>query len=128
MGVVLGTKVKEEVLEEFENLAEEMGISKSELLRLIVLDYLKREQELFEELQRIKTKSLKRSEFCKAVYSELGKIGGNINQIARHLNRKGGRAVSSPLLDLVLETTELVVSLKERLREVEVDGDTKESP
>jgi hypothetical protein len=103
--------------EQYEALERLRGsIPRSEFLYLILLDYLGREQELVSELRRIETRCLNKCEFFRALYAELGKIGGNINQIARQLNKKkGGRAVSSHLLDLVLETVELIVELKELL-------------
>jgi metal-responsive CopG/Arc/MetJ family transcriptional regulator len=125
---VLGTKVKDDIAEEFERLARKQGISKSELLRLVILEYLKEDKDLRKELDRIRKRirkeQKKRNEFCRKLYAELGKVGSNINQIARYLNlNKGGRAVSH-LTDLVIETMDLITELKLRLKDGDSEKDT----
>ena len=100
---------------------------KSEYLYLVVLEHLEREREIDIHLKRIREESLKRNEFCQKVHAELGRIGNNINQIARHLNarRKATtRKEREVFLELAVETIELIQELKLRLRE-QLDGDFK---
>ena len=100
---------------------------KSEYLFLVVLEHLREEREIDIHLKRIREESLKRNEFCQKVHAELGRIGNNINQIARHLNarRKATtRKEREVFLELAVETIELIQELKLRLRE-QLDGDFK---
>jgi nitrogen-specific signal transduction histidine kinase len=107
--------------EQYQEIEKRRGNTpKSEFLYLLLLEWLNRKSEIEKELNRIRKEQQKKNEFCRKLYAELGKIGSNINQIARSLN-KGGRAVSSSLTDLVIETMDLITELKERLR----DGDIK---
>ncbi len=101
--------------EQFEELERRRGDkTRAEFLYLILLDYLDRRQELEKELQRIRAE---RKE-CRKLHAELGKIGGNLNQLARALNRKKMPAKEKKaLLSLIIETLSLVQELKERLVE-----------
>lgn len=112
--------------EQFEEIERLRGnITKSEFLYLILLDYLNKEQELFRELQRIHTDCLKKCEAYRELHGNLGRISSNVNQIARALNRKKLPAKErKTLLNLVLETIELIQELKMGLLE---DGHTEES-
>ena len=122
---VLGAKVRDDIYDEFEKLCEEQGLVKNRVLYLLVLEYLGKDSELKRELFNIKESCLKRNEYCRKVYGELGKIGSNVNQIARALNRKRLPAKEKKvLLNLVVETMELIQELKMRLLE---NGDIKES-
>jgi len=112
--------------DQFEQLEKLRGdIPKSEFLYLILLNYLSREQELVKELQRIHTDCLKKCEAYRELHGNLGRISSNVNQIARALNIKKLPAKErKTLLNLVLETMELIRELKMRLLE---DGHTEES-
>lgn len=114
---VIGTKLKDEIAEKFEKIAEKHGISKSELLRFIILEWLGWEGEIEMELERIRQEQRKKNEFCRKLYAEMGKIGGNLNQIARAMNRrKTTTREKRMMIDLVTETLELVQELKTKLR------------
>jgi len=118
-------RLTDEQFEEIERLRGD--IAKSEFLYLILLDYLNREQELIRELQRIHTDCLRKCKAYRELHGELGRIGSNVNQVARALNkRKLPAKERKALLDLVIETLSLVQDLKLKLSE-ERGGHTKES-
>ena len=118
-------RLTDEQFEEIERLRGD--IPKSEFLYLILLDYLHREQELVKELQRIHIDCLKKCKAYRELHGELGKIGSNINQVARALNRKRLPAKERKvLLDLAVETLSLIQDLKLKLSE-ERGGHIKES-
>ncbi len=117
-------RLTEEQYQEIENLRGELP--RSEFLYLLLLDHLKR-AELPEKLRQIQTDCLKKCRAYRELQGELGKIGSNVNQIARALNTKRLPAKEKKLLiDLVIETIELVQELKHKLAEERI-GSPKEN-
>jgi len=119
---VLGTKVEDKVYETFKEKAKESGFwSISEALKILVYDFLMDEgyaPYIKKEVQKIKNEYLKREKECQRLHAELGKVGNNINQIARQLNKKRLPAKERKLLiDLVIETIDLVQNVKTKLAE-----------
>jgi hypothetical protein len=93
-------------------------------LRLVLWDFLEEESTLKSELKKNKKLCLKRAGKHKQLYAELGKIGSNINQIARALNsmqrdngNQGREEIVKKYWELVVETLDLVSELKLKLRE-----------
>jgi predicted CopG family antitoxin len=92
--------------------------SKSEFLYLILLDYLTGGQDLAKELQKIRSRCLKKCLEYKQLQGELGKIGSNVNQIARTLNKKRiPSKEKEAVIGLAVETLSLVQDLKQKLAE-----------
>jgi len=99
--------------------------AKSEYLYLVVLEHLREEREIDKHLKMIREESMKMNEFCKKIHSELGRIGNNINQIARHLNARRKTATRKErevFLNLAIETIELIQELKLQLAEWRENG------
>ena len=62
------------------------------------------------------------------LHGELGKIGSNVNQIARALNAKRLPAKERKLLtDLAVETIELIQDLKQKLAEERIGSPQENS-
>lgn len=118
-------RLTEEQYEEVERARGEL--SRSEFLYLLLLDYLKR-PEFSEKLRRIQLECLKKCRAYKELHGELGKIGSNVNQIARALNAKRLSAKEKKLLtDLALETIELIQDLKQKLAEERIGSSQENS-
>ena len=129
---VLGTKVEDEVYETFKEKAKESGFwSISEALKILVYDFLRDEgyaPYIKKEVQKIKDEYLKREKECQKLHAELGRIGSNVNQIARQLNKKRLPAKERKLLiDLVVEVIELVQAVKTKLAEERLGNPEKDS-
>jgi len=128
---VLGVKVEDKVYETFKEKAKESGFwSISEALKILVYDFLRDEgyaPYIKKEVQKIKNEYLKREKECQRLHAELGKVGNNINQIARQLNKKRLPAKERKLLiDLVIETIDLVQNLKTKLAEEKIGNPEKD--
>jgi hypothetical protein len=121
---VLSTKVTDDIYDQFSQHCQQYGTVKNRLLYLLVLNYLQEDNQLKKELRKISQDCQRKNQYYKKIYGQLGKIGSNINQIARVLNTK--RIPSKhkkELLNLVIETVELIQDLKQRLQ----NGDIQES-
>ena len=118
-------RLTEEQYEEVERARGELP--RSEFLYLLLLDYLKR-PEFSEKLRRIQLECLKKCRVYKELHGELGKIGSNVNQIARALNAKRLPAKERKLLtDLAVETIELIQDLKQKLAEERIGSSQENS-
>ena len=114
--------------EQYEEVERARGkLSRSEFLYLLLLDYLER-PELSERLRQIQSECLKKCKAYRKLHGELGKIGSNVNQIARALNAKRLPAKEKKLLtDLALETIELIQDLKQKLAEERIGSPQENS-
>ena len=118
-------RLTEEQYQEIEKLRGEL--SRSEFLYLLLLDYLER-PELSERLRQIQSECLKKCKAYRKLHGELGKIGSNVNQIARALNAKRLPAKERKLLtDLAVETIELIQDLKQKLAEERIGSPQENS-
>jgi hypothetical protein len=102
-------RLTSEEYEEVLRRAEQLGITKSEFLRLLVLDSIGEQGKLKEEINR----ALKKSEEWKNIAGNLGRITNYSNQIAHSLNRLAKRKKISKrdyaeLLDIAEELKTLV--------------------
>ena len=86
METVVSTKLYSEDAERLQEIAKENGISKSELLRMLIYEFLDKETDLKSELKRIKEDNLKRCEYLKKIYGLVGRLSNYSNQIARAVN------------------------------------------
>ena len=113
----VGAKLHEEDIGKLKQKADELGISVSSLIRLLIWDFLEKESSLESELSEINRRNLQRCEYLERIYSELGKVGGNINQIAFVLNSSTYRVIGDEerkkILEVAEETLELVNEIKE---------------
>jgi len=102
-------RLDEEEYREVLKSAERLGITKSEFLRLLVLDSINDKSGVKEEINR----ALKKSEEWKNIAGNLGRITNYANQIALALNRLAKRKKISKrdyaeLLDIAEELKNLV--------------------
>jgi len=102
-------RLDEEEYREVLKSAEQLGITKSEFLRLLVLDSIGEQGRLKEEINR----ALKKSDEWKNIAGNLGRITNYANQIALALNRLAKRKKISKrdyaeLLDTAEELKNLV--------------------
>jgi hypothetical protein len=106
--------------EQYQEIEKRRGqIPRSEYLYLLLLDYLKRELQIDRSLQQIAQRQELKNKHCQNLYRELAKIGGNINQIARALNKKHlTKKEKEHLLNLLNKTTELVEKTLQTLKEI----------
>jgi len=113
----VGAKLHEEDIGKLKQKADEFGISVSSLIRLLIWDFFEKESSLESELSEINRRNLQRCKYLEKIYSELGKIGGNINQIAFVLNSAKynpiGDEERKKILEVAEETLELVNKIKE---------------
>jgi len=115
--VTVGAKLHDRDARELKRRAAELGISVSSLLRLLVWDFLEDSSSIESELSGVNRRSLQRCEHLKRIYAELGKIGGNVNQMAFALNLAKydpiGDEERKKILEIAEETLELVNEVKE---------------
>ena len=105
-------RLTSEEYEEVLRRAEQLGITKSEFLRLLVLDSIGEQGKLKEEINR----ALKKSEEWKNIAGNLGRITNYSNQIAHSLNRLAKRKkISKRDYAEILKTAE---ELKTLVREL----------
>jgi antitoxin component of RelBE/YafQ-DinJ toxin-antitoxin module len=105
-------RLDEEEYREVEKKAEQLGITKSEFLRLLVLDSIGEQGRLKEEINR----ALKKSEEWKNIAGNLGRITSYANQIAHSLNKLAKRKkISKRDYAEILKTAE---ELKTLVREL----------
>ena len=102
-------RLDEEEYREVEKKAEQLGVTKSEFLRLLILDFIGDRAGVKEEINR----ALKKSEEWKNIAGNLGRITNYSNQIAHSLNRLAKRKKISKrdyaeLLDVTEELKTLV--------------------
>jgi len=113
----VGAKIHDEDAEKLKQKADELGISVSSLIRLLIWDFLEKESSLESELSEISRRNLQRCEYLERIYSELGKIGGNVNQIAFVLNSAKYNPIGDEerkrILEVAEETLELLNGIKE---------------
>jgi len=84
---VICTRIYDDDAERLKKLAEERGLSVSELLRLLVYDFLEKETELKEELLKIQLHADRKCKDLKKVSGLLGRLVSHTNQMAKSLNR-----------------------------------------
>jgi len=84
---VVSTKIWEEDAERLKEIAEKNGVTVSELLRMLVYDFLESETELGVELEKIKLNAERKCKELKEVRGLLGRLSNYTNQITRALNR-----------------------------------------
>jgi len=108
----ISTKVWNDDVERLRRIAEENGITVSELLRMLIYDFLEKEMQLREELERIRLKSERRCKELKEVRGLLGRLSNYTNQIARALNRiaKQGTATRGEIEELRKVAGELLAT------------------
>lgn len=87
MDRAVSTKIWQDDLERLREVARDKGITVSELLRMLIYDFLGEETRLKEELERIKVNSERRCRELKEVRGLLGRLSNYTNQIAKTLNR-----------------------------------------
>jgi len=105
-------RLDEEEYREMLKSAEQLGITKSEFLRLLVLDSIGEQGKLKEEINR----ALKKSDEWKNIAGNLGRITNYANQIALALNRLAKRKkISKRDYAEILKTAE---ELKTLVREL----------
>jgi len=113
----VGAKLHDEDIGKLKQKADEFGISVSSLIRLLIWEFLENKSSLESELSEINRKNLQRCKQLGKIYSELGKIGGNLNQIAFVLNSAKynhiGDEERKRILEVAEETLELVNEVKE---------------
>jgi len=84
---VVSTKIWEEDAERLKEIAEKNGVTVSELLRMLVYDFLESETELGVELEKIKLNAERKCKELKEVRGLLGRLSNYTNQITKVLNR-----------------------------------------
>jgi len=84
---VVSTKIWEEDAERLKEIAEKNGVTVSELLRMLVYDFLESETELGVELEKIKLNAERKCKELKEVRGLLGRLSNYTNQITKALNR-----------------------------------------
>lgn len=87
MDRVVSTKIWEDDAEKLKEVAEKNGVTVSELLRMLIYDFLENRTELGSELERIKLNAERKCGELKEVRALLGRLSNYTNQIARALNR-----------------------------------------
>lgn len=87
MDRVVSTKIWEEDAERLKEIAEKNGVTVSELLRMLVYDFLESETELGVELEKIKLNAERKCKELKEVRGLLGRLSNYTNQITKVLNR-----------------------------------------
>ena len=115
---VLSTRVPSKDYNDFSRKCEELGIEKGKVLRLLVWDFLERENEIAIELENLKRHCLESCEFSRELLREFKKLGNNINQIARSLNilkRDFKEEDYKQLMELVVDTVNLINDVQEKL-------------
>ena len=115
---ILSTRVPSKDYDDFSRKCEELGIEKGKVLRLLVWDFLERENEIAIELENLKRHCLESCEFSRELLREFKKIGSNINQIARFLNilKKSFKEEDYiRLTELVIDTVNLINDVQEKL-------------
>ena len=110
MDRAVSTKIWQDDLEKLREIAQENGITVSELLRMLIYEFLGEETRLKEELERIKLKSERKCRELKEVRGLLGRLSNYANQIAKTLNRlaKEGKAEERELEELRRTAGELL--------------------
>ena len=86
MDRVVSTKIWKDDADRLKEIAEENGVTVSELLRMLVYDFLESETELGVELEKIKLNAERKCKELKEVRGLLGRLSNYTNQIARALN------------------------------------------
>ena len=117
MGII-STRVPSKDYDDFSKKCEELGIEKGKVLRLLVWDFLERENEVAIELENLKRHCLESCEFSRELLLEFKKLGNNINQIARSLNilkRDFKEEDYKQLMELVVDTVNLINDVQEKL-------------
>ena len=111
--------------EQYEEIEKRRGnIPKSEYLYYLVADWLSDKN----AVNRAISSCLQKCEHYQKLHAELGRIGSNVNQIARQLNKKRLPAKERKLLiDLVVEVIELVQAVKTKLAEERLGNPEKDS-
>jgi hypothetical protein len=115
---VLSTRVPSKDYDDFSRRCEKLGIEKGKVLRLLVWDFLERENEIAIELENLKRHCLESCEFSRELLREFKKLGNNINQIARSLNilkRDFKEEDYKQLMELVVDTVNLINDVQEKL-------------
>ena len=110
--------------EQYEEIEKRRGnIPKSEYLYYLVADWLSDKN----AVNRAISSCLQKCEHYQKLHAELGKIGGNINQISRALNKRKLSAKERKLLiDLVVEVIDLVQAVKIKLAEERLGNPEKD--
>ena len=110
MDRAVSTKIWQDDLEKLREIARENGITVSELLRMLIYEFLGEETRLKEELERIKLKSERKCRELKEVRGLLGRLSNYANQIAKALNRlaKEGKAEEREIEELRRTAGELL--------------------
>jgi len=110
MDRAVSTKIWQDDLERLREIARENGITVSELLRMLIYEFLGEETRLKEELERIKLKSERKCRELKEVRGLLGRLSNYANQIAKALNRlaKEGKAEEREIEELRRAAGELL--------------------
>ena len=117
MGII-STRVSSKDYEDFNKKCEELKVEKGKVLRLLVWDFLERENEIAIELENLKRHCLESCEFSRELLREFKKLGNNINQIARSLNilkRDFKEEDYKQLMELVVDTVNLINDVQEKL-------------
>ena len=83
---VVSTKLWNDDCEMLKEMAEEEGITVSELLRMVIYDFLKN-PELKNELEEVKKRAEMKCDNLGEVRGLLGRISNYTNQMAKSLNR-----------------------------------------
>ena len=115
---ILSTRVPSKDYDDFSRKCEELGIEKGKVLRLLVWDFLERENEIAIELENLKRHCLESCRFSRELLREFKKLGNNINQIARSLNilkRDFREEDYRQLMELVVDTVNLINDVQEKL-------------
>jgi hypothetical protein len=115
---ILSTRVPSKDYDDFSRKCEELGIEKGKVLRLLVWDFLERENKIAIELENLKRHCLESCGFSRKLLREFKKLGNNINQIARSLNilkRDFREEDYKQLMKLVVDTVNLINDVQEKL-------------
>ena len=102
---VIAVRLTDEQITKIEKLAEELGLKRSETFRKII-DNID-EEKIINELK-------KHTETYRDVAFEMSRIGSNINQIARKLNKN--EYLTDEDRELLKQLIEKIIQLNEKLR------------
>lgn len=99
----IGVKITDQQLENLESGAERTGLSKSEYLRQLLSD----------KPVQVRYEVVAESEKLTQLVHEFGKIGTNLNQIARYFNTGGMRSMA--MEDTIHEAISMLFELREEV-------------
>jgi len=109
---VVSTKIWEDDAEKLKEIAEKSGVTVSELLRMLIYDFMENDTELRRELQKIKLDAERRCRELKEVRGLLGRLTNYTNQIAKSCNKmaKQGTATKEEISEVMKVAGEVLAT------------------